>query len=271
MVPFGSKALFGMALATLLTAVFFGLDTNEPVATTILGLAAVGAFTLGLLVLLADPDRAPWFAPDAPIVPQAPAGPRTSLPSMWPLAAALALGLLVAGAASNAVVQGAAGVALLVVGIGWMFQHWSEHSTYTPHYALRIKDRFIAPLGLPVAIFALLAVIAGSLSRIFLALPEQGTRAVALAIAVVVLISAFAVAASERMARTAMLALCAFALACAVGAGAAGLAHGERTFEKPTKSIVHAPCPPGINPTVAATKCVGGSTTSSSTTSTSSP
>ena len=106
------------------------------------------------------------------------------------------------------------------------------------------------PIRLPLGVFLLVAIIAASLSRVFLALPEDGTRIVALVIAVVIMVSAFAVAASERMARTALTLLCVFAFLCVLGAGAAGLAHGERTFEKPTKPIAHGKLLPGLNPGV---------------------
>ncbi|HEY2430286.1 MAG TPA: hypothetical protein VGI06_15205, partial [Acidimicrobiales bacterium] len=69
-----------------------------------------------------------------------------------------------------------------------------------------------------------------------------------LAVAVVILVSAFVVAASDRMARTALALLCAFAMVAAVGAGVAGLVHGERHFEIPHTKPFRGSLPPGINP-----------------------
>jgi hypothetical protein len=68
--PFGSKALFGMAGVTLIVSIAYGIRTNDGSATSALGFIAIGAFVLGLLVVFADPDRAPWYAPDAPIAQQ---------------------------------------------------------------------------------------------------------------------------------------------------------------------------------------------------------
>ncbi len=150
-----------------------------------------------------------------------------------------------------------AGVLMAVAGTGWALQQWSEHPAYSRRYALRLRERVIIPIGLPVLVLALIAVITISLSRIFLALPENGTRGVALAVALVILLSAFAVAASERMARTALLLLIGFAFVCLVGAGVAGISHGERHFETPTKPVPHAPFPPGINPSITATTAAG--------------
>jgi len=252
-VPLGSKALWGFGFLAVVAAIAYGMSTNESSGGTILAAVATGAVLLGVVVVVADPDQAPWYAPDSPLEQQSPVGGRPSLPSVWPLAGAVALGVLVLAAAADAVVVLAAVLLLAVAGFGWLFQQWSEHPSYTGRYAARLKERVLLPVGLPLGVFSLVAVITISLSRIFLALPENGTRAVAFAVALLVLLSAFAVAASERMARTAVLLLVAFAFATLVGAGIAGIVHGERKFEKPTKAIPHAPLPPGINPSVTST------------------
>jgi len=259
-----------MGLVTLLVSVFYGLETNESSATTILGFIAIGAMVLGVVVLLADADRAPWYAPDAPLGQQSPSGARPSLPSAWPMAAGLVLGLFVVAAATDAILVVAAVVLAVVVGVGWLNQQWREHPSFTGSYASRLMNRLVLPIRLPLGVFVLVLVIAVSLSRVFLALPEDGTRIVALAIAVVILVSAFTIAASARMGRTALALLCGFALICVVGAGAAGLAHGERKFEKITKPIPHAKLLPGLNPGVVS-QLSGSSSTTVSTTTTAAP
>lgn len=232
MVPFGSKALFGLSFAALIAAIAYGVATNDGSGGAVLGFVAAGAMALAITVAIADPDVAPYVAADAPPRDVPPAGARPSLPSPWPVVGAVALGVGALAVATDAVVVLTAVILLTVAGIGWLFQHWAEHPSYTARYGARLKERFLVPVGLPVGVIALVGVIAISLSRIFLALPEQGTRAVALVIALVILFAAFAVAASERMARNALAALCAFAFLAVVGAGVAGLTHGERKFEK---------------------------------------
>ena len=253
MVPFGSKALWGFGFLATVAAIAYGAATNDGSGGTVLAFIAGGAILLGVIVVVADPDQAPWYAPDAPLAEQSPVGGRPSLPSAWPIAVAFAGGVLAIAAATNGVVLGAAALLLALTGLGWLFQQWTEHPTYTGRYAARLKERLVLPLALPLGVAALVAVLVISLSRIFLALPENGTRIVALAIALFILLSAFAVAASERMARTALALLLVFTFACLVGAGIAGIVHGERKFEKPTKAIPHAPLPPGFNPSVTTT------------------
>jgi cytochrome c oxidase subunit IV len=267
--PLGTKALFVMALVTLITSAVYGLATNDSTATTALGFVAVGAFVLGVVVIFADPDRAPWVAPDTPLAQQSPSGGRPQAASPWPLAGGLALGVLVIAAAADAVIVLTAAGVLTVVALGWFFQHWTEDESYTPRYGARLKERILLPIGLPVGVFALVAVIAISLSRVLLAVSEQGTRYVAFAVAAVVIISGFAIAASERMARTALALLCSFALLAAVGAGIAGMVHGERHFETPKTKPFHGSLPPGINPTVIST--LGSKAGSAAATTTSTP
>jgi len=251
-VPFGSKALFGLAAAAMVASISYGVSTSDGSATAVLGFVAVGAFLLGVVVIFAGPDREPWAVADVPRTEQAPMGARPALPSPWPLAGGIALAVLALGAATDGVVVVTAAVLLVVVGFGWLFQAWTEHPTYTARYGKRLKERILVPIGLPVAVVLLVAVIVISLSRVLLAVPETASRAVALAVALVILFSAFAVASSQRMARTAMFLLCALALVAVVGAGAAGLSHGERKFEKNVPHTPVAPAP-GQHP-------VGGST-----------
>jgi hypothetical protein len=251
-VPFASKALWGLGALSVVAAIAYGVATNDSSGGAILAFVATGAILLGVVVVIADPDREPFFVAGAPLSEQTAVGGRPSVPSPWPLIGAVALGALAIGAATDAVVVVIAAILLAVSGVGWLLQTWIEHPTYTGQYAARLKERLLLPVGLPVGVASLVAVIVISLSRIFLALPENGTRAVALAVALVILLSAFAVAASERMARTALTLLIVFAFASLIGAGVAGLVHGERKFVKPM-AIPHAPLPPGINPSVTAT------------------
>ncbi len=257
MAPFASKCLWALGILTSIAALTYGWTTNDDSGGLLLAFLAGGAVVLAVAVAFADADRAPWYAAGTPVAHEPPVGGSPSLPSPWPIAAAVSLAMLVLGAASEGDVVIIAGVLMAVAGTGWALQQWSEHPAYSRRYALRLRERVIIPIGLPVLVLALIAVITISLSRIFLALPENGTRGVALAVALVILLSAFAVAASERMARTALLLLIGFAFVCLVGAGVAGIAHGERHFETPTKPVPHAPFPPGINPSITATTAAG--------------
>jgi hypothetical protein len=259
-VPFGSKALFGLAVLTFIGGVGVGATNGDKTATIVLCFIGAAAFALAIAAALADSDQAPWVAPDAPWAEQQPVGGRPAKASVWPIAGAFAFALLAGALAGNAIMMIAAVVVLTVVGGGWLLQHWSEQPTYSPQFAGRLRERVLLPFGIPVGVMLLVAIIAISLSRIWLALPENGTRAVALAVALVILIGAFAIAASERMARTALIALSSFALVALIGAGLAGLVHGAHKVEKPKLVNHFAPLPGEAAPTT--TVAPSGTTTS---------
>jgi hypothetical protein len=261
LIPLGSKALFGFGTLALVASIAYGVATNEPTTTVVLGFAAFGAYTLGVALALASADLPPAVAPDAPIAEQYPVGARPARPSLWPFAAALGFGLLAVGVSTQGIVLIAAAVVLTLVGSGWLVQQWTEHPGYAPVFGGRLQERFLLPFGLPVAVIGLVATILISLSRVFLALPEQGTRAVALAVALVILFSAFAVAASKRMARTALMLLSGFALACVIGAGAVGIVHGERKFEAPKLANTFVPAPGQATTTTSTTAAPSATTT----------
>lgn len=231
MLSLGTKSLFGFGVATFVASVAYGVATNEGSGATVLAFVAAGAVALAVVSLAAGPDRIPVPA-DGPALQNAPAGARPAFPSVWPLVAAISVGLLAIAATTNWIVL----VAGIVVGtlayVGWLLQAWSEDPTFTARFGLRLQDRFLVPLGLPLSVFGLILVIALSLSRVLLATPEQGSRAIALAVAVLILGGAFFVTSQERMARAALSLLSAVALVAVVAAGAVGLAHGERHFEK---------------------------------------
>lgn len=261
MIPFASKALFAFSALILIAAAGYGLDTSDALGTTTLLFIGLGAATIAVAVALSSPDTPPFVAPDTRPAEQTPVGGPASRPSPWPLLVAVGFGLLALGAATNGEVQVASAAVLAVAAAGWLVQHWGEDPRASHAFGSRIRERLALPFALPVSVVVLVAIIAISLSRVFLALPETATRGVALAIAMVVLISAFVIAASTRMARTALGLLTGFALVCVVGAGLVGVIHGERKFERPKLSTTFVPQPGQARPTTTTTAASTGTTT----------
>jgi plastocyanin len=229
-----TKALFGFGVALFAASVVYGSATQEASGATVLAFCAAAVLILAATAVAAGPDRPPTAAPDADVeaVQTPPAGGRPMFPSVWPLGAAIAVGALALAASTSGVVVAVAAVLAGAALVGWLFQAWTEHPSFSHRFGTRLSDRFVAPLGLPAGVFALVAIIALSLSRVLLAVPDTGSRIVAIAVAIVILGSAFFIVSQERMARAALSILSAVALVAVVAAGAVGLAHGERTFEK---------------------------------------
>jgi plastocyanin len=228
----GTKSLLGLAVVAFAGGLVYGIATSEQAGTTLLLFVATGAVALAAVSVAAGPDRTPVPSGEGPLPQNPPAGPRPAFPSVWPLVAAIAVVLFGIAAATNWIVVVVAVVVAALAGAGWLLQEWSEHPIFTARFGQRLQDRFLVPLGLPLAVVLLVLLIALSLSRVLLAVPEQASRGVALAVAVVILSGAFFVASQERMARAALSLLSALALVAVVAAGAVGLAHGERHFVK---------------------------------------
>jgi plastocyanin len=228
----GTKSLFGFAVAAFVASVVYGVATNEGSGTAVLAFVAAGAIGLAAVSLGAGPDRTPVPTVDGPLPQNPPGGGRPMYPSVWPLAAAIGIGVLAVGAATDGLLVVAAIVVGAIALLGWVFQSWTEHPIFTARFGARLTDRLLVPIGLPVGVFALVLVIALSLSRVLLAVPEQGSRVVAIVVAVVILAGAFFIVSQERMARAALSVLSAVALLAVIAAGGVGLAYGERHFEK---------------------------------------
>lgn len=196
------------------------------VAATLAGLALTGS---GL------PDRAPSYRAEAPPVEMV-AVDRATLPrpSLWPLAAAVAVGTLTVGLAVGRTLVTIGVVVALVAAVGWLAQDWREDPTFTPREGAKLGDRLIAPLAFPVLALALVAIIVVSVSRVLLAVPKNVSVAIALTMAVVLLVAFFVLSSRPRIARGGLLFLSGFAVVSLIAAGSVSAAAGYRTFEHPT-------------------------------------
>ena len=221
------KQTLGVAGIALVLAAVFGVTGDDRTGVVLLLSAAVVAVTLSIASLstgVRDPIKPP--DPARTRVDPAAAGGA----SAWPVFGALVAGVLAVGAAlgTDVVVPGVL-AGLVAVG-GWLGQTWREHPTWTDRVRERVTERSVQPIGLPVATFLLVAVIAVSMSRVLLAVDKETATAIALVVAVVIM-GAFFYVASRPMGPGALVGLAAAALVVTVAGGVVGTASGERSFE----------------------------------------
>lgn len=232
MLSYATKLLIALTGAAFVAAaVFYGVvgERSGMLLMLFVGLAAL----LALITVAGSGvvDIAPDVPADAP-APEA----RATTPgqpgraSMWPLAAAAAVAVLAIGAATELAVVYIGIVAVLIAGIGWFGKAWTDHSTWTPRVSSRIADRFVAPVTLPLFGTLLAAVIAISLSRIYLAVSVAIAPWITLVLAMAIFAACAWVASRPRLGSSVVMALGVLALASTVGAGIAGAAQGERKF-----------------------------------------
>ncbi|MDQ3756881.1 MAG: cupredoxin domain-containing protein, partial [Actinomycetota bacterium] len=151
--------------------------------------------------------------------------------SVWPLLAALDVGVVAVGAAVDDSIVYAGVVMSIASALGWFGRAWSEHPSWTPRLRERVDYRFVVPLGLPVGMILLTLVIAVSFSRVLLATSKDASAAIALVVAVTILAGMWAIAVRPGVRSSALAVLAGLAGISVVGAGIAGAAQGERHFE----------------------------------------
>jgi plastocyanin len=231
---YATKVLTALTGSALVGAGVYYATVGEHAGALLLAFVGVAA-VLALLTVVGSGvvDVAPHIPADAPAPERRKTTPGAAgKPSGWPLAAAGAMAVLATGAATNAAVLDAGIIAVLLASLGWFAKAWTDHPTWTPRVRSRISDRFVAPLGLPVGGFVMAAIIAISVSRILLAIPERVAPLIALVVAVLILGACAWVSTRPRIASSALIALSAIAGVSVIGAGIAGATQGERKFEE---------------------------------------
>lgn len=234
MFSYATKVLIALTGSAFIAAgVFYGAvgERSGAVLMVFVGLAGL------LAVLTVTGSGVVDIAPDVPADAAAP-DPQATTPgqpgraSVWPILAAGAVGVLAVGVSVGPAMVYAGIIAIAVCSLGWFAKSWTEHATWTPRISHRVTDRFVSPLGFPVLSFVLAAVIAISLSRVLLAIPEKVAPWIALSVAIVVLTGCFWVASRPRIRSSAITLLAALAGVSMLGAGIAGATQGERKFEE---------------------------------------
>jgi plastocyanin len=241
-----AKLLFGFAVTAIALAIGLQVVVGDLAGFVVLMGVFLAATLAGLaLVGSGITDRTPRFGTDAPPVEMV-AVDRSLLPrpSPWPLATAVAAGILAVGLAVGRTLITIGIAAAFIAAVGWLAQDWREDPSFTPREGAKIGERLIAPLGLPALALALVAVIVLSVSRVLLAVPKDASIAIAGGMAVLLLVVFFVLSSRPRMARSGLVFLSGFAFVSLVAAGSVSAAAGYRTFEHPTGAspeiVVHA-------------------------------
>ncbi len=232
-----AKIELGLAAAALVMAVGVAVAADDPGGFVLLFGVAL-AVTLAGLALAGSGfrDRAPRLAPGADNPPlQMVSVGRTQVPrsSPWPLAGALALGLVAIGlAVGHAVVEVGLILGLVTAG-GWLSQAWREDPSFTRTEGTRVSSRLLTPFGLPIMAVGLIGVIVISISRILLTLPRAGSIGAAFVLAALLLVVFFTLSSRPHLGRNSLVFLGGFAVVAVVGAGSVSAANGYRTFDHP--------------------------------------
>jgi plastocyanin len=226
-----AKLFLPLSVLGAVAAIFYGAFTGDHAGVTMfLGLATVALFG-GIAITLARqnefvPARAPSGA-DAEASAEAPTfrpAPAARVPggSGWPALAGLGIGLVVL-----AFILGPhyaiAGVGLgLVGGVGWLGSVANDRTGRSPN---------LMPLGIPVVGLFAIGSLMFFMSRILLAVPEQASTFIALAVAALILALASVVALKPDISSRAVMAGLVVGGLLMMGGGLVAAAFGPREVE----------------------------------------
>jgi len=247
MVTTASKLFFAAALAALVGSWAYGIGTGgELIGVLFMGLKGsvgeVAGYTLlqataGVLLglgtassILRDAD--PEAQAAAARLEALPAAVAPSTASYWPVLGAFGAVVMALGLVASPVlfVIGAIGVGLVL--LEWMVSAWSERATGDPSVNRRIRNRLMYPIEIPVAGALAIAVLVVSVSRVLLALPQEGASAIAVVVAAVVLGLGFLVAYRPTLGKDAIALVLVVFAALVIAGGIIGAASGTREFEE---------------------------------------
>ena len=224
-----SKLYFTAAGLAILVGFGYVVATSDRVGFTNLVVAGVAAVGLGLAAFAFVPREPLSLVGDEPAEARPADTTDVAVGSSWPVFAALALGLLAAGAAVDGSLILLGVIVGLVAAFAWFGQVWREHPSWSQDMTDRINERFVVPFGLPGTIFLLVGVGVIALSRLFLAVSAEAAPLIGIVIAFA-LLGGFYLISVRDVGRPAMATLATVAVALVLAAGVAGALKGEREF-----------------------------------------
>ena len=224
-----SKLYFTAAGLAIVAGFGYVVATSDRVGFTNLVVAGLAAVGLGLAAFAFVPREPLSLVGDEPAEARPADTTDVAVGSAWPVLAALALGLLAAGAAIDGSLILLGVIVGLVAAFAWFGQVWREHPSWSQDMTDRINERFVVPFGLPGTIFLLVGVGVVAMSRLFLAVSVEAAPIIGIVIAFA-LLGGFYLISVRDVGRPALATLATVSVALVLAAGVAGALKGEREF-----------------------------------------
>jgi hypothetical protein len=242
----GFKFFFGIGVALSTAAVLYGYTTGgNHVGPLSLGwkggvgehlgyglLVALGLSAIGIALTLisyrdADPADQAHFRGVDNIAPTAPV-----TGSHWPIVGAFGVGTLAVGLVLNTAVFVTGLVICAAVAFEWMMDAWADRATGDPEANRALRNHIMAPLEIPAAGAAGVALGVLAVSRILLNVSQLGAVIVAGVIAVAILGLAVLSTSGFKPTRNFVAGLVLSLSVAILGLGIWAAVDGERNFEE---------------------------------------
>lgn len=225
--------MFALSAVSLAMGVGFGIAVGDRTGTAVLVSAGIVAGLAGIAAVGAQGRDVAVPGASDEATSLAPAGS-----SVWPLGVGLGALVLATGLATGGALVFLGLAACAVAGMGWFAQSWSGHPSWTDEQNERVTSRLILPLVLPLAVTALVLLIAFAFSRTLLAVSANAATLIALVGALVVL-GGGVLAAVRGLGRTAVLGMLTAAAVAIAALGVGGAVAGEREFHHAGDDAAH--------------------------------
>lgn len=161
--------------------------------------------------------------------------------SVWPILGALTvLFLSLAFIVNGWYMVLAAALGVWAIG-GALGQAWREDMGWRPHYADRLGERIVRPIGLPLVALLGISVVAISVSRVFLANSEHVAVVVAIVLASVIMVVISVLASMKRVSPSLLVGLSVIAVLITVSMGVFAADAGSKEEEHGESSGAKAP------------------------------
>ncbi|GJM36752.1 MAG: hypothetical protein DHS20C19_01190 [Acidimicrobiales bacterium] len=242
----GFKFFFGIGVGLVTAAMLYGYTSGgnwtgpvslgwkegvgEHIGYGILLLLGVVAMAIACTLVFfrdADPaDQADYMGVDD----IEPTQPVTG--SFWPVVGAFGAATMAVGLVLNTAVFITGLVIVGVVAIEWMMDAWSDRATGDPEANRALRNRIMAPIEIPAAGAAAVAVVVLAASRILLNASKNGAVVVAGVLAVVILGIGFLAASDKKINRNLVAGLSVVLGVAILGGGVWATVDGEREFHE---------------------------------------
>ncbi len=220
-----TKVFLPLSAVALFLSLAYQIMTGDVLGSILFLLLGVLAAYLSVVVAGARHRDAP-----EPVPAPADSRPALARPTVvlapgggaWPIAAGLAITLAVGGFVLGALASFAAMAVAAVTVVGWMGRVSAERTGRYPN---------LLPLGLPVLGLFAIASLMFFMSRILLAVSEQGSTWIALAVAVIIMAAGTVFALRPNISGRTMAVVLAVGGVLMLAGGLVAAAVGERTIE----------------------------------------
>jgi hypothetical protein len=220
----GSKYFLGLTGLSVVSAILymFFVNPNDLGVVALFGVAVAGATIAGFTLLTRDGD-----SDTANEAVEAAAQPIT--PSMWPLAFALSLAVVLVGMATRPMVF-VVGVGLFFgSGIEWTVQNWANRASADAEFNGFVRARAISALEYPGLAAVAGAIIAFFFSRVMLGVSKEGAPIIFMIAAAFILVVGIAVAFKPSFRGKPVVATIVASVLVLAAAGVAFTVKGERS------------------------------------------